>query len=221
MIRPFNPLTYARYLLSSNEERTKAIFALLREDEFCAKLLSDLERYGHHISYPLWGGGGTYQSCELEVGGEDFEEEFLKRHARGDFRAEFSLPPRFGLGQNAFYFLHELIHFDQDMRGQLHNADQNSVLRNECEAAVKSIQMAHALGGIVWEGALSSLDWGRLARQYSKDQDAEKLSQRWHQSAQKNYYTQRDIPAARNTHSPVHLWRILQEKLAQNIDLAS
>ncbi|MCB1532015.1 MAG: hypothetical protein KDJ35_04005 [Alphaproteobacteria bacterium] len=207
MIRPFNPLTYARHVFASDEARTNVIFELLGRDEFCAAILRDLKTYGYEISYPLFGPSGVYHSCLIKgEEGADFKAAFMQRHVRGDFKARFELSPRYGLGQNAFYFIHELIHFDQDLKGHLYSRD---MLVNECEAAVQSIMAAHRLGGVVWEGALSSLDWGTLARIYGRDQDEEALQQLWQQSAQKRHYARRNIQASEGV-SPVHLWKGLQ-----------
>lgn len=202
MIRPFNPLTYFKYLFSTSEARTAAIFTLLAGDETCAALLRDLKAYGYEIHYPLLGGGGRYEAITIRFSGIDFDTEFLVRHARGDFKAHFYLPPRFGLGQGAFYFLHELMHFAQDLRGDL---QARSVVENEQEAAVQSIIIAHRLGGAVWEGARSSFDWGALARSYAQDHDAEKLAQAWHAGNQKRAYAKKKTGATTG-HSPVHLW---------------
>lgn len=206
MIRPFNPITYIRYLCASNEQRTAQIFDLLRGDEVCARILDDLESYGFEISYPFFGSSGEYRPVTLAVTGEQYEAEFLKRFAHGEFKAKFSMSSRYGIGQNAFYFIHELIHFAQDMDGRLQSDD---VLALECEAAVQSIKAAYLIGGIVWEGALSSLDWGSLARSYAKDQDLKELEQRWHKSAQKRYYERKASSKSENI-SPVHLWNNLR-----------
>lgn len=206
MIRPFNPLTYFRYLFSSDEERTAQVFNLLRADEVCARVLDDLESYGYEISYPFFGRSGEYKPYSLAVTGDNYEAEFLKRYGYGEFKAKFSMSPRYGIGQNAFYFIHELIHFAQDLDGRLQSDD---LIDLECEAAVESIKAAYLLGGIVWEGALSSLDWGRFARSYAKDQDIEKLKQRWHESAQKRYY-ERKAPSKLENISPAHLWNRLR-----------
>lgn len=206
MIRPFNPITYFRYLFSNDEQRTAQIFDLLRADEVCARVLDDLENYGYEISYPFFGNSGEYKSVTLAVTGTEYEAEFLKRFAHGEFKAKFSMSPRYGIGQNAFYFIHELIHFAQDLDGRLQSDD---IMALECEAAVQSIKAAYLLGGIVWEGALSSLDWGGLAKSYAKDQDIEKLKQLWQSSAQKRYYERKSSSKSENI-SPVHLWNNLR-----------
>lgn len=206
MIRPFNPITYFRYLCASNERRTAQIFNLIRSDEVCARILEDLECYGYEILYPLFGRSGEYKPVTLAITGKEYEAEFMKRFVKREFKARFSLSPRYGIGQNAFYFIHELIHFAQDLDGRLQSDD---LLSLECEAAVESIRAAYLLGGIVWEGALSALDWGRLARCYAQNQDIEKLKQLWHQSAQKRYYQNKTVPKSENI-SPVHLWNRLR-----------
>lgn len=212
MIRLFNPLTYMRYLFSSGKQRTAMIFNLLRKEPYCADLLQSLEDYGYEISYPWFGGGGTYHPQELEITGDHFEAEFQELYKSGTLKAHFTLPIRYGLGQSAFYFLHELIHFEQDMDGYLQNRD---LVDNEREAAMGAVVLAQKIGGIVWEGALSSLDWGSMAESYGQDIKAgagheiaaENIEALWQVSAQKKHYQRQERTHKSSTYSPVHLWQ--------------
>lgn len=222
MIRPFSPPIYGGHLLDGDRARTARIFGLVRRDRQCRALLNQLVRFGYRMRFPWLGGNGHYKSHGVGVSGEDYGGAFMSAHADGVFTADFAMSPRFGLGQNSFYFIHELMHFEQDMLGLLFSPlqrrhhqgvdlDQESRWRvvSFCEslAMVESIRAADRLRrsgtAIVWEGALSSLDWGRAAQvyaQHSAGGDGSKASTSlldyWHQHSAKRHYQRQALAMA-------------------------
>lgn len=202
MIQPFNPFVYFRYLFSSNKTRTAQMMNVLLPDGFCATIIRDLESYGYDISYPFFGLSGAYRPLLVSANIKNFDKAFMDKHQNDEFKAKFSMSPRYGLGQNAFYFIHELVHFKQDLEGRLQIDDPMAL---ECEAALESIKAAYRLGGVVWQGALSSLDWGRLAKSYAQSEDEKALKRLWQERHQK-YYERKKITSAQDTVSAAHMW---------------
>ena len=166
------------YLLKSDDNKTRWLLDEARRDAVMAPIVDDLEAFGFTIKHSFWEGNGKYQPYALSVSTENFEAEFLKQLADGKFKAEFVISSRHGAGAALFHFLHELIHFMQDMEGRIQDPRDSL----EAEAAVESIAAAYRLKQAgyteAWRGAMSSTNWRNLAKLYERTQDSEDIRRR-------------------------------------------
>jgi hypothetical protein len=137
-------------------------------------------------------------------------------------RAEFRFSSRFGPAQNAFSWLHELMHFWQDLHGLFFtpllqqrsatpvmlDAQSHVAVVCFCEAMAHTEALRAAwrlkLSGhpLAWQGACGSLDWRLHARVYARD--VQRLSEveaaraafdRWYTAPQRSYYERRALAA--------------------------
>ena len=182
-----------RYLLMPKEQKREALIATALKDSFFVGIVHDLIDYGYEASFSPFGGAGAYQPHALETEPLDnldkqmlFAQAFSKKVESGAFKAKIKLSVWLGQGGNAHSFLHELMHFYEDMLGLLLMplkeqgvlpvmADLRtsviSLLFCEAWAEVEALRTCRSLktkglDTAPWIGALSSPDWGALARFY-------------------------------------------------------
>jgi hypothetical protein len=166
------------YFFLSSGNKTRWLLTEARRDAVMAPIVDDLEAFGFSIKHSFWEGNGLYQPYALSVSTENFEAEFLKQLADGKFKAEFVISSRHGAGAALFHFLHELIHFMQDLEGRIQDPRDSL----EAEAAVESIAAAYRLKQAgyagAWRGAMGSVNWRSLAKLYERTQNAEDIRRR-------------------------------------------
>ncbi len=217
---------YARYLLMPAVEKTHWLIELARHDTFYAGIISTLETYGYQVHHQFYGHNGAYLPDNIELIENCETEEAVKElHEQGELQARFALSSRYGGAQISHYWLHELIHFWQDLHGlfltPLRQKDTAPVWMdasshiavtcfNEAMAETEALRASWRLKEkgytIAWQGALSSLDWGKHARYYAQNlqrmpelEAARHSFDRWYESKQRPYYEKRALKAYQKT----------------------
>lgn len=225
-VKPYSFLHYLRYLMTPANTKTHELITLAKHDPFYAKIISVMEEYGYHVKHRYFGQNGAYIPATIHVAKECVVEDELKaQHAQGKLYASFSFSSRFGGAQIAHYWLHELMHFWQDLHGLLItplkakdslpvmlDAPSHITVTCLCEAMAEteslraSWRLKETGYPIAWQGALSSLDWGKHARAYAKDlqtmpepEAARCAFDRWYTSTQRPYYEKRALHAYQST----------------------
>ncbi|UTW59180.1 hypothetical protein KFE96_02405 [Kordiimonas sp. SCSIO 12603] len=213
---------YMQYVLMPSAEKTKWLLGLVRKDAFFSCIVDELEAGGYDIKHRFYGRSGAYIPHTIKLKKEGDPTEALKAlKAAGKLKARFAFSARYGGVQQAHYFLHELMHFWQDQRGlylrpvQVEGKipimlDAESRVRVTCfleamaevEAIRASWRLKEAGYNAAWQGALSSLDWCKLARGYAADivtmsepEAARRAFDRWYQSSHRAYYEKRGLLA--------------------------
>lgn len=191
-------------------------------DTYFEPIIHDLIDYGHDISFSVFGGAGAYQPFALSTEELDtpekqqqFSRGFWAMSESGQFRAKMKFSLWLGQGGNLHSFLHELMHFHQDMNGlYLSPLKEQGVLpmmlslRSSiaavlfCEAwaqteAIRTCWSLREKGDARgWKGAINSPDWKNLARSYDKDMQggadekvaATALFERWYRGEHRVFY---------------------------------
>ncbi len=156
-----------------------------------AKIMDDLSDFGYEISFSTFGSAGSYQPFALATDKIDTPEKqhqfasgFWSMIGAGGALAKFKFSNLLSTDIAAHSFLHELMHFYQDMHGiyllplqeqgefpVLLDAKSDIVATMFCEAwaEVEAIRISWALKGKGWRGAISSPDWKGLALNYDSD----------------------------------------------------
>lgn len=217
---------YARFLLMPSAEKTQWLMQFARLDPFYARIVAMLEEYGHYVEHQFYGHSGAYLPDNIETAEECNTAEAVKMlHAQGVLKARFVFSSRFGGAQIAHYWLHELMHFWQDLHGlyltPVKQKDAAPIMLDaashvavtcfceamaETEALRASWRLKEQGHTIAWLGALASLDWGQQARAYDKDMQnmpeveaARHAFDRWYTSGQRTYYEKRAFKAYTKT----------------------
>ena len=217
---------YLQYLSMPASQKTSWLLDLAREDAYCSKIIAEMISYGYGIEHKLFGHSGSYIPINIEMAGDcKIEDEVRLMHDRGEMQARFSFSSRYGGAQIAHYFLHELIHFWQDLHGlyltPLIQKDATPVMLDAssyiavicfCEAMAEtdairaSWRLKEAGYPIAWQGALASIDWRKHARYYEKDlhvlseiEAARRSFDRWYESSQRSYYEKRALSSYKKT----------------------
>jgi len=217
---------YARFALMTAEQKTHWLIELARLDPFYARVVKILEDYGYHIQHRFYGHSGAYLPENIEII-EECETELAVQalHAQGDLKAKFAFSFRFGGAQIAHYWLHELMHFWQDLHGLfltplqqkgaipvMLDAPSHVAVTCFCEAMAEtealraSWRLKEKGFPVAWQGALSSQDWGQHARFYAKNMQqmseveaARHSFDRWYESGKRSYYEKRALKAYQKT----------------------
>lgn len=209
--------------LLSDENKTNVLFALVEKDQFMGDIAHHLKTYGYNICYKFFSGNGSYAPFGLSVSEfekESFQKEFRDQLEAGAYKASFEFSPRYLKNTTLLTWLHELIHFYQDMHGLFFTPlsikgqprfilDEDSAVWvvQACEmmAAVESIRAAWRLKeehniDNAWMGARYSLNWMGMAGLYEREtklsehNDAEilmVLAKKWLHSVQQRYNASR------------------------------
>jgi hypothetical protein len=211
------------YTFCPIKDKRQAMIDVALKDPFFEPIVHDLIDYGHDITFPFFGGVGAYQPFAVSTEVLDtqdkqimFAQGFASQAVAGAFKAKFRLSIWFGRGGNAHSFLHELMHFYQDMLGLLLMplkeqgvmpiiADLRTsviaLLFCEAWAEVEALRTCWSLktNGVddaPWKGALNSPDWGGLARFYdarlcenkSEAWAAARTFEQWYKGRHRDYY---------------------------------
>ncbi len=207
---------------------------LVGKDAFFCSVMEELEKFGYQILFKWWGQAGSYHpygisvASEVDTGSKAFQESFLRQVEHGDLLAEFKFSNRFGLAIISHTWLHELMHFYQDLHGlflmPVQKKGQIPVMLDaqgevtlmlflEALAATEAIRASWRLqkhGDVMaWKGAMLSPDWRWLAKAYQRDVEAgtkeitaaQNLFKNWYQSALRKYYEKRTLKAIEKTFS--------------------
>lgn len=205
----FGPLKVYRYLNTPDEEKTAFLFSQVRLDPFYSRVLEALEVFGYEINYSFWSYSGLYNPQAVVSLSRDYMRDFTVLHKKGDIKASITLASRQGADMNLFYFLHELLHFYQDMYGlfftplqreaqEEDHLSRNSLLRITyfCEsmASAEALRAAWRLKEkgfpAAWKGAMMTQEGRVLGRRYRIDMEdgmkeitaAGRIIQNWHNS---------------------------------------
>ncbi len=185
-------------LFQSSQIKVQRLFDYAGHDPFFERVSHDLIDFGHDIRFSLFGGSGAYRPYGLCTDVLDSPEKyekfhigFSRAHERGEMNARIVLPALGGQGRAAHLFLHEMMHFYQDMCGLYLVPLQErgvfpfaldayseivAILFSEAWAQTEAIRASWAIrekgDDLGWRGAVSSPDWGDLARRYDDDLSA-------------------------------------------------
>ena len=193
------------------------------QDEAFEKIVCDMWDYGLEVNFSIFGGAGAYQPFALSTERLDtpekeqqFAQGFWRMSEIGALKCQIRLSAVTGLKVNIHSFLHEAMHFHQDMYGLylmplqedgvfpvIMDAKSNivAILFNEAWAQVEALRASYAImrdsgDPRGWEGALKSPDWAVQARSYVFDMEqgmddtkaAAKAFKRWYKSKHRNFY---------------------------------
>ncbi len=187
-----------------------------------SRIIHDLNDFGHDISFSLFTNMGAYEPFALSTESLDTAEKqqqfahgFWDMFESGNMKAKLRFSAFCGADINAHYFLHEIMHFHQDMNGLyllplqeqgtfpiLLDAKSDIVAIMFCEAwaEIEAIRSSWALrekgNDSGWRGALKSSDWRNLAIAYDRDlQDgmdekcaAASIFRLWYEGTHREFY---------------------------------
>ncbi len=215
--------------LLSDENKTQTLLDLAEKDIFMGSVLNALKAYGYNIEYRFFAGNGSYAPFGLSVSEFDqeaFKAEFKEQMDAGLYKAAFEFSPRYLKSTTMLTWLHELVHFYQDMHGLFFTPlriegqprfilDEDSAvwIVQACEmmAAIESLRAGWRLKQEqhmpeIWSGAQYSLNWMGFASLYESeilkttvDDSAacEKIAHKWLHSVQQKYNASRTRKAHR------------------------
>lgn len=210
------------YILMPSKQKKQKLLSFAMKDAFFDGITHDLVDYGYDLRFSLTGGAGAYKPYALATERLDtpqkqqqFSNGFWSMSESGAMKAQIQLSLLLGEGGNAHSFLHEIMHFHQDMQGLYFipmkedglfpialDAHSNivSILFCEAWAQVEAIRTCWALRDkgdpIGWSGAVQSPDWKDLARSYDADlqkgldeaRAAANCFRRWYQGRHRVFY---------------------------------
>tara|TARA_B100001989_G_scaffold242481_1_gene209285 strand:+ start:730 stop:1677 length:948 start_codon:yes stop_codon:yes gene_type:complete len=203
------------YILQPKKDKTSQLLEIASQDPYFAELIHDLVDFGYEIKFPFFGQVGLYVPHSISTEHLDTPEKqqafangFVQSLANENApKAKFRLCASLGANVNAHTFLHEIMHFYQDMLGlyliplleqgvyPAHLDLQsfvNAFLFCEAWAQTEAICASWRLKekGIngPWLGAMASADWRDLAKQYEGDQDATAIFNAWYDGKHRGFY---------------------------------
>lgn len=209
---------------ASSKIRIQRVFDYAVQDQFYAPIVHDLIDYGHDVHFSLFGVVGAYKPFALRSEPLNTPEKLALFHKNIDLKfGTGEMPARIRLsrfaneGRAVHSFLHEVMHFYQDMHGLFFTPleeegvfpiildSKSSILAtlfNEAWAEVEAIRAAYSFKhkgrDAVWNAALGHADFGYLARRYEQDlgsgidegRAAAKMFMRWYDGAHRGFYEQ-------------------------------
>ncbi len=212
------------YILSAHQTKKEALLSFMMKDSFFDGVAHDLIDYGYDLKFSITGGAGAYKPFALSTEKLDtpakqhqFANGFWKMSEAGKMKAKIQLSLLLGAEGNAHTFLHEIMHFYQDMHGLYFvplkeegvlpimldaRSDVTVILFNEAWAEVEAIRTCWALNqkgdSLGWNGAVQSPDWKHLANGYDTDLNsgvdeakaAANCFKRWYQGQNRIFYEQ-------------------------------
>ena len=210
------------YILEIEEKKRDRLLDFAMKDEFFKGIIHDLIDYGYKIKFSILGGAGAYKPFALSSEKLDtpqkqqqFTHGFWKMSEAGNMKAKIQLSLLLGAGGNAHSFLHEILHFYQDMYGLYFlplkeqrvfptsldaNGNIVSILFCEAWAEIETIRTCWSLAqkgdDLGWVGAINSPDWKDLAKSYDYDlqngvdeaKAAANAFRSWYKSKQRSFY---------------------------------
>lgn len=220
---------YFRWIASSDRQRADWFFHIAGQDPFFRDIAADLAAFGVSFAFPFRGDCGHYTPYTIATAGtapEDMADGISRQietcRSAGKPLCEFRFSRRFGKRMNTHYWLHELMHFWQDMHGLLCTPwltdtmrpvilDARSHIRAlllceamaETEAIRASWRLKQAGFPEAWDGARLSFDWRALAAAYAAElargrpepEAARTVFDLWYASGQRDYYEKRGLRA--------------------------
>ncbi len=213
-------------IFKSKTEKTSWLLELANQDAFLKSIVEDLQKFGFEIKYSLLGRAGEYrpQALQTNVPINDAFLDTLKISIEaGEMPAKFKLSPRFGKSHMAHTFLHELIHFYQDMSGLfLTPLEHGSIIQPDLKSHIEITLLCEAMAATeaikaslrlkkegrpeAWNGAFWSLDWHDLTKNYTRDigigrsesEAAQNCFNGWYKSRLRHYYERRAFETYKN-----------------------
>ena len=210
------------YILKPANKKRADIVSYAMQDKFMAGIMHDLTDFGYDIGFHLFGGAGAYQpfamateKIDSPLKQQQFSSGFWSMIEAGNVKAKLRFSMLLGEVGNAHSFLHELMHFYQDMHGLyllplqeqgvfpvLLDAKSDIVAYLFCEAwaEIEAIRTSWFLrekgNNSGWLGAINSPDWSSLARKYDEDMKGGADEKRaaadafkgWHEGAHRKFY---------------------------------
>ncbi len=183
------------YIFEPSKKKRDRLLSFAMKDDFFASIIHDLIDYGYEVKFSVFGTAGAYKPFALSTEKLDtthkkqqFINGFWKISESGNMKAKIQLSSLLGARGNAHNFLHEIMHFYQDMYGLYFlplkeqgvfpislDANSNIVSMLFCEAwaEIETIRTCWALAkkgdNSGWIGAINSPDWKDLAKNYDYD----------------------------------------------------
>ncbi len=177
--------------------RKSRIIACAIQDKFFKRVVNDLIDFGVDIEFSMFAGAGMYQPFALQTElldtpekHEQFVRGFWNAYESGHIKSQIRLSSFSGLSANVHSFLHEAMHFYQDMHGlYLLPLQENgtfpvcldahseivAIMFCEAWAQTETIRACWSIkekgDPTAWRGALGSKDWKYLAQAYEYDLD--------------------------------------------------
>lgn len=216
-------LSNLSHRINPHNRRRGKILSYTVQDEFFNDIIDDVLDYGLEISFSMFGGAGAYQPFALSTEALDtpekqhqFAQGFWRMSEVGALKCQIQLSSVAGLRVNMHSFLHEAMHFYQDMRGlylmpiqedevfpTMIDAKSNivAILFNEAWAQTEALRASWSIKEKTgdargWQGALKSPDWKALACAYAEDvgkgmDEAEVMARsfrRWYEGQHRAFY---------------------------------
>ncbi len=245
-LRKYVKLPYILYILYTAKYKRKIMIDYALKDSFFEPIVHDLIDYGYEITFSIFGGAGAYHPHALTTEALDTPEKrsmftngFKREVEVGTFKAKIKLSLWLGRGGNIHSFLHELMHFYQDMLGfyllplkeqgvvpVMADARTSVIALLFCEAwaQVEALRACWSfrhrnVDSAPWKGALASPDWGSLARFYDKCMAenrgeawaAAQTFEQWYKGKHRGYYEKYALS----------LYDLELERLTSDVDSAS
>lgn len=212
-----------QHLFLNSQKRVQDLIAAAAVDvALYEAVVEDFVDFGHKIDFYWRGGAGLYlphilatERLDTARKSEMFSQAFLEQCDRKLFPARIGLLRMQSFALQLHTFLHEVMHFYQDMHGFYYaplreegvfpvmlDARSRVVLTlfNECWAACESIRAGWRLKeqghDAAWRGALMSKDWSDLARVYGENlgrgmdeaDAALRMQEQWYNAPQREFY---------------------------------
>ena len=209
-------------MMVSADRKKEEMFSFAMKDDFFAGILHDLIDFGYEINFSVFGGAGVYvpkalrtEQIDSPLKQQQFASGFWAKVEAGELRAKMRFSSLLSIDTNTHYFLHELMHFYQDMHGLYLTPLQEqgtapicldaksyivAIVFCEAWAETEAIRASWALrekgDERGWSGVTKSPDWRELALAYDKDmQDgvdetkaAANTFQRWYEGKHREFY---------------------------------
>ena len=210
------------YVMGSARRKQGMLVSYAVQDPFFARILDDMTDFGYRLRFSWRDGTGVYGPFALRTEKLDTPEKIEQFSAgfhglmeEGTLFAKIGLPAFAGQDVHAHLFLHEMVHFYQDMCGLYFvplqeegvfpvcldaKSDIVAILFCEAWAAVEAIRTSWALrekgDDLGWRGAMFLPDWKGLAQGYDTDlqggmdekRAAARLFEGWYKGAHRSFY---------------------------------
>ncbi len=176
----------------SSHVKVQRLFDYAVCDRFYAPIIHDLVNYGHGIQFSALGGQGAYSPQGLRTERLDdrrkikqFYNGLAKVFSQSDVRVKMRFSLWAGFDDVSHRFLHEVMHFYQDMNGLYFTPIEEEgvfpvimdakshvscILFNEAWAQIEAIRSSYALKmkgfDIGWRGACKHPNFAYIARGY-------------------------------------------------------
>lgn len=203
------------YPFLSSHKKTEMIFKTIAQDDYLQKIMYKMQKIGYKIEFSWFGNVAAYFPKIITLNENDMLWDNLALRYIHNIKAHFSFSKRFGFSYHCHHFIHELIHFEQDLNGefsipilrkgqkaQLISCDDYiyNYLHLEAMAAIQAIEISYHLKEDhqcvdAWRGCYYSLNWHKLSKTYqhlrkigkTQSEAFESCYHIWFMGAQKDY----------------------------------